>query len=187
MNKKISGSENATIVISEVLQSELQQLVELSRSTFFDAYHAYNSAENMQLYLDANLNDETIFQEWKKNPDCYFYIAWLGSTPVGYCKLARHTQPDTLHFTHALEIARLYVVNNYKNMGIGKQLIELAKNVAKQNACSLLWLIVWKQNYAAISFYEKQGFTIAGEGEQQFILGKDVQLDWVMQTAVGNT
>ncbi|RTL54297.1 MAG: GNAT family N-acetyltransferase [Sphingobacteriales bacterium] len=183
MNEILPGIQHADLIIRKVLNSELQQLAELSRTTFFDTYHAYNTPEDMQLYLETNLNDETIFKEWK-NSENLFYIAWFGTIPVGYCKLALHTQPDHVCFEHALEIARLYVVKNYKNLGIGKRFIEMAKQVALQNACSLLWLIAWKQNHPAISFYEKQGFTIAGE--QQFILGKDVQFDWVMKATLSN-
>ncbi|WP_298302253.1 GNAT family N-acetyltransferase [Hydrotalea sp.] len=178
MNEEFSGIAATDIIILKVLLSELQQLAVLCRNTFYDTYHACNSASDMQLYLNTKLNDATIVEEWQ-NPDNDFFIAWLDNNPIGYCKLARHTQPDNLHFNAALEIARLYVINGYKNTGLGRQFIQLAKNVAKEHSCNRLWLIVWKQNKPAIAFYEKQGFTIAGE--QQFILGKDVQFDWVMQ------
>ena len=43
-------------------------------------------------------------------------------------------------------------------------------------------LSVWQQNPRAIRFYEKLGYRIAGT--QPYILGNDVQTDWVMTREV---
>jgi ribosomal protein S18 acetylase RimI-like enzyme len=42
-----------------------------------------------------------------------------------------------------------------------------------------IWLGVWERNARAIAFYHKQGFVQAGT--QRFLLGDDLQTDWVMQ------
>jgi ribosomal protein S18 acetylase RimI-like enzyme len=46
-----------------------------------------------------------------------------------------------------------------------------------------VWLDVWERNTRAIEFYEKQGFTIVGE--QDFVLGSDVQRDLLMARGAG--
>jgi ribosomal protein S18 acetylase RimI-like enzyme len=42
-----------------------------------------------------------------------------------------------------------------------------------------LWLGVWEKNERAINFYHRWGFEKFGEHD--FILGDDVQTDWLMK------
>jgi ribosomal protein S18 acetylase RimI-like enzyme len=41
-----------------------------------------------------------------------------------------------------------------------------------------LWLGVWEHNLRAIGFYRKRGFVQCGA--QPFLLGTDLQTDWIM-------
>ena len=41
-----------------------------------------------------------------------------------------------------------------------------------------LWLSVWQENARGIAFYRKCGFEVAGT--QPFVVGEDVQRDWIM-------
>ena len=61
-------------------------------------------------------------------------------------------------------------------------MIDECINIARQKNKQMIWLGVWKQNPRAIAFYEKNGFEIFGE--QDFILGKDVQQDWLMKRSL---
>jgi ribosomal protein S18 acetylase RimI-like enzyme len=42
----------------------------------------------------------------------------------------------------------------------------------------VLWLGVWERNPRAIAFYLRKGFERVGE--HRFLLGSDLQLDWLM-------
>ncbi len=44
----------STITISPVQAEELPELLELARSTFYDAFASLNTEENMRLYMDQN-------------------------------------------------------------------------------------------------------------------------------------
>jgi len=52
------------------------------------------------------------------------------------------------------------------------------KLAAEKNK-ELIWLGVWERNQRAISFYQKFGFEKFGEHD--FVLGNDVQTDWLMK------
>ncbi len=55
----------------------------------------------------------------------------------------------------------IVTLNSMKeNCGIGSELINLVKEEAHNNKCSLLWLITTNDNLQTISFYEKRGFTL---------------------------
>lgn len=166
------------LMIKKVTADEIPLLVEISQSTFYHTYQAFNTEQDMQLYLNTHMNEAAIRNEWN-SPNNEFYFAWLNENLAGYCKLSYQTQPDTLQFSNGLEIARLYVNEPFKKLGIGKQFIAFAKNLAQQQNLEQVWLIAWQQNKSAITFYQKMGFEIVGE--QQFILGNDVQNDWVLR------
>lgn len=44
----------SAIIISPVQPDELPELLQLARSTFYDAFAPVNTAENMRLYMDKN-------------------------------------------------------------------------------------------------------------------------------------
>jgi ribosomal protein S18 acetylase RimI-like enzyme len=48
-----------------------------------------------------------------------------------------------------------------KNKGIGTQIIDKIKTVAKNKKCKRVWLITTNSNINAIRFYQKKGFIIS--------------------------
>ena len=54
-----------------------------------------------------------------------------------------------------------------------------AKEIVKKENLDYLWLAVWEKNEQAIKFYEKHKFKIFGEHD--FILGTDIQKDYLMK------
>jgi ribosomal protein S18 acetylase RimI-like enzyme len=75
----------------------------------------------------------------------------------------------------ALDLQRIYVLNEYKQRHIGKLLLEKAIRIAQDEGATYLWLGVWEHNTKAIAFYLKQGFVVSGT--HHFILGSDTQTD----------
>ena len=61
----------------------------------------------------------------------------------------------------ALELQRIYVLNEYKQRHIGKLLLEKAIRIAQDEGATYLWLGVWEHNTKAIAFYLKQGFVVS--------------------------
>ena len=61
------------------------------------------------------------------------------------------------------EIAKLYVSKAAAGQGVGSSLIETALAWAKEKGCHTLYLNVWKENAAAIRFYQKHGFEKVGK------------------------
>jgi ribosomal protein S18 acetylase RimI-like enzyme len=68
-----------------------------------------------------------------------------------------------------------------QGQAIGQSLLDHAKQLAKEQNAHFLWLGVWEHNPGAIRFYERNGFQKFGE--HPFILGKDVQNDFLMRLA----
>jgi ribosomal protein S18 acetylase RimI-like enzyme len=166
------------IIIRPALPGDAAALSELSTTTFVDTYAAYNTAEDMQLYIDTYFTPQRITEEINSSTIQYF-IAYINNVPAGYIKMRTGENPPELSGIKNIEVERIYVLPTLKGMKIGKQLINHALLVARQQHYEVLWLGVWQENKNAIAFYNKMGFTIFGEHD--FILGTDVQKDWLMK------
>ena len=66
--------------------------------------------------------------------------------------------------------------------GVGSALMQKAIDVARERNKEILWLGVFQANKTAIDFYKRWGFEIFGE--QNFLLGNDLQKDWLMRRDV---
>jgi diamine N-acetyltransferase len=55
-------------------------------------------------------------------------------------------------------------------------------DAARTHGARTLWLGVWERNARAIAFYAKCGF--ARVGEHSFVLGDDIQRDWLLVRAL---
>ena len=156
-------------------------LSEISRKTFYDTYHAYNTKEDMEMFLLEHFSLDLVIEELKST-DNIFLLVYDNELLCGYAKLSESKTPHQLKDCSALEIARIYSIKEKIGKGIGKILIEGCISIARQKNKQMIWLGVWKQNPRAIAFYQKNGFEIFGE--QDFVLGKDVQQDWLMKRSL---
>ena len=84
-----------------------------------------------------------------------------------------------------VELARIYIDLAYSSRGHGSQLLEACLVAAWQLGGDTLWLGVWERNEAAIRLYRRWGFDIVGTME--FMLGNDVQNDYVMEREIGRS
>ena len=88
------------------------------------------------------------------------------------------SQTELKHET-ALEIERIYVIQEYQGKKVGQQLYEKAIQVAKEKKAQYVWLGVWEENHKAIQFYNKNGFEVFDK--HVFVLGDEKQTDLMMR------
>jgi ribosomal-protein-alanine N-acetyltransferase len=62
-----------------------------------------------------------------------------------------------------VEILNLAVAPEWQRCGVGSQLVEACKELAKSKGVREIWLDVRKSNLKARSFYEKHGFSVVFE------------------------
>jgi len=155
-------------------------IAQISRETFYDTYAADNTKEDMDLYLSTKFADEQIVAEIE-DPLNVFLLAYVGDTLAGYIKLKDSTHAS-LGEDPAMEIARFYARKNFHGKGVGKAMMQACVAHAQSLGKQWLWLVVWKQNPRGIQFYQSAGFSICAEAI--FVLGEDVQHDWVMKKSL---
>ncbi|WP_300489825.1 GNAT family N-acetyltransferase [Flavobacterium sp.] len=166
------------IMIREITLQDMEVWQALAKETFFETFSENNSAENMAQYLENSFNIPRLTAELS-NPDSQFFMAWDGTTAVGYLKLNSGNAQTELQDDTALEIERIYVKSSYHGQKVGQLLYEKALEIAQKERKKYVWLAVWEENYRAIRFYTKNGFVAFDK--HIFRLGNDEQTDIMMK------
>ena len=166
------------IVIRAATEQDSALIADLSRQTFFDTFSAENTKANMDKFMEEQFTRQKLMDEIKE-PWLTFFLAFIMDEPVGYVKIRDSSVPLSLVNESCLEIARIYSVQHTIGKGVGKKLMQTCVDIATQRQKHILWLAVWEKNQRAIDFYHKWGFEKFGQ--QDFILGDDVQKDWLMR------
>jgi diamine N-acetyltransferase len=174
----LNNLQKEKIRIQIVRADQIDQLTEISRSTFTETFSEVNSPDNMQMYLDDCMSREKLTEEMNL-PNTEFYFAVTDHNIVGYLKINTGNAQIEFKDKNTLEIERVYVLKDYLGNGIGQALFDFAVHKAHDRHAEFLWLGVWENNLRAIRFYQKNGMTVFGK--HTFRLGKDIQTDLMMR------
>jgi len=166
------------VQIRQAASEDAALIADMSRRTFYDAFAAQNTPEDITHYMDTQFSRESLMAEVGM-PDNIFLLACLDGQPVGYARLLAHEAPQGMGEGPAIEIVRIYAEQSAIGKGVGKALMQHALDLAREEGKNWVWLGVWEHNHRAIAFYTKWGFEKFGE--HPFILGSDTQTDWWMR------
>jgi diamine N-acetyltransferase len=174
-----TNMEQTHIHIYKIGGEAVKQLREISIATFHETFSDSNTAENMDQYILDYLSEERLTAELSNPESEFYFVKNEAGELMAYLKLNRgaaqtEPQPDTY-----LEVERIYVLEQYQGLKIGKQLMEFAFQRAEEINSEAVWLGVWEHNTKAISFYTRIGFTQFGS--HVFQLGDDAQTDILMK------
>jgi ribosomal protein S18 acetylase RimI-like enzyme len=169
------------VTIQQASITDLNHLQQIGRQTFLETFAASNSEENMQAYLAEGFSRDKLMAELQ-HPHSAFYLARQASRVIGYLKVNTGTAQTEPQDAPALEIERIYVLQEFHGQHIGQLLYEQALALAQQAQVQYVWLGVWEENQRAIRFYQKNGFTEFGK--HVFTLGDDAQTDIMMKRPV---
>jgi ribosomal protein S18 acetylase RimI-like enzyme len=156
-------------------------IADISHQTFYQTFAAENTKENMDKFLNEQFTKGRLMMEVGTSENI-FLLAYKNDEIAGYVKLRDSRMPSELGHVTAIEIARIYAMSSMIGKGVGSLLMQTCIDIAKQKRKDVLWLGVWEKNYRAIEFYTKWGFEKFGETD--FLLGDDVQRDWLMKREV---
>jgi diamine N-acetyltransferase len=167
-----------TISITSVTLSDIDPLQKIGQQTFSETFSAGNTEENMKEYLKDGFSVEKMTAELH-DENSEFYFATVDNIVVGYLKLNFGQSQTELKEDKALEIERIYVLDEFHGKGVGQVLYEQAIKIARQKNAAYVWLGVWEENPRAINFYKKNGFVEFDK--HVFKLGNDEQTDIMMK------
>ena len=166
------------IVIRIATEDDAALIAEISRETFYDSFAEQNTQEDMAIFMEKQFSTTLLVQELF-DPANKFFLAYYEEELAGYMKLKPGSYHDDLNaMGKAIEISRFYARKHTIGKGIGKAMMQYALKYAKDADNKAIWLGVWEHNKRAIDFYKAFGFQKFSE--HNFLLGKDVQRDWLM-------
>lgn len=153
-------------------------IAEISHQTFYETFAADNRQEDMDKFLNEQFTKGKLMLEVGARENT-FLIAYAENEVAGYVKLRDAQVPFSLKSRNALEIARIYSMTHLIGRGVGRALMQASLELAKERGKEVVWLGVWERNTRAIDFYTRWGFYKFDETD--FLLGDDVQRDWLMR------
>ena len=167
-----------TTILRNCTPEDFETLRALSIRTYYETFAHLNTAEDMTAYLEDAFNVERLTKEFN-DANSSFYLLYADGNLAGYLKLNEALSQTDINDSDSLEIERIYVSSEFQGVGIGRYLMEQAIAIAKERNKKYVWLGVWEKNEKAIRFYKKNGFYEIGT--HKFVMGKDVQTDYIMQ------
>ena len=165
-----------TPVIQLAETSHASSLARLAQKTFRDAFAQLNNRADFESYVASSFSENQIRSELLDNASTFF-IARVKDKWAGYAKLYQSPPPDCVKQLPAIELARLYCMQQYWGRGIGAALLEACLDCARSSAFKSIWLGSWKENHRGNAFYAKMQFKIMGT--KTFALGSDIQEDYI--------
>ena len=166
------------VLIRVADEKDAELIANISRLTFFETFAVENTKENMNKFMNEQFSKEKLMAEVGA-PGNIFLLAMDEEGPAGYVRMKETEQNESLGRVTAIEISRIYAMPHKIGKGVGHLLMQSSIEMAKKMNKKIIWLAVWEKNLRGISFYKKWGFERFGEHD--FILGDDVQLDWLMK------
>ncbi|PZX51106.1 hypothetical protein LV84_03864 [Algoriphagus ratkowskyi] len=158
--------------------ADLNSLLEMARTAFVQAFTEGNKLENINAYLEEAFTEEQFIEEME-SPASVFFLLEIDGVLAGYAKVNFVPAQTDLQDNSSLEVARLYLLDQYVGAGYGKILLNHTINFAKLNRKKYLWLGVWEKNIRAIKFYEKNGLNVFSS--HPFPFGNELQTDFLMR------
>ena len=166
------------IDIKEVSGNDILKLQEIGRITFSETFSASNSEENMVQYLKEGFSIQKLTGELN-NYNSKFFFALDKKKVIGYLKLNFGDTQTELKDANAMEIERIYVLNEFQGKKVGQLLYDKAIEIAIERKADYVWLGVWEENKRALNFYRKNG--LLEFDKHIFKLGEDEQTDIMMK------
>lgn len=164
-------------IVKPATLQDAQALRDLCEQTFIDTYAVYNTPENMALHIATKFTLEQIQTELSDTSVQYLLLKKAGQL-IGFTKLIKNHAPKELSSENAIEIERFYVDKAFHGQNFGKHLMQSSLDWCTKSGFETVWLGVWEENARALRFYTKMGFEKIGE--HVFVLGTEVQNDYVM-------
>lgn len=169
-----------TYTVRKATPADAALIADISRQTFYDTFASSNTQADMQKFMDGPFRRDILMQEVEQ-PHHIFLLAYAGETLAGYAKLAESENPDGVE-GNAIEICRIYNSKEFIGKGVGAFLMNYILDLSTSMGKEQVWLGVWENNDRAKQFYAKFGFVQFGTHD--FVLGDDVQTDWLMKKGI---
>ncbi|MFN8670219.1 MAG: GNAT family N-acetyltransferase [Gemmatimonadaceae bacterium] len=172
-----TGAQRSETHVRRATRRDAAALAALAARTFDETFGADNSPEDMALHLTTSYGEAQQRAEIE-DPAWDSLLAEVDGALAGFAQVREGGAPDCVPQPHPVELYRFYVDRPWHGRGVAQTLMAAVVEAVRARRGDAIWLSVWERNARAQAFYAKCGFAKAGE--KAFVVGTDVQTDWVM-------
>lgn len=165
------------LTIRKATSADAEALSELALRIFLDTFAAQNNPDDVELYATQSYSRDIQLEEIN-DPSLTYLVAEVDGKPAGFAMIGLPRSESCLRFAESIELFRFYVDKEWHGKGVAQPMMKACEDFARSLGGKTICLGVWLENPRAIRFYEKIGFR--KEGTQAYLLGNDMQTDWVM-------
>ncbi len=166
------------LTIRRAIIDDARALAVLAEHTFRETYSADNSEDEIELHCIQNFSLEIQSKELLDPKLITILAEEQYGDLVAFAQLRLESYTESINTNRSSELYRFYVSHQYHGRGLAQKMMKEILQIAKSKDSENLWLGVWEHNTKAIAFYQKIGFSEAGE--HIFKLGQDPQRDLIM-------
>jgi ribosomal protein S18 acetylase RimI-like enzyme len=149
---------SAACVIRPATPVDLDAVCALLRETWHQVYDPI-IGENAVDEISARWHAPVLLDHQLRQRHASFIVACAGELVIGHGFAFVRDDPATL------VVSRLYVRPSHQRQGVGRSL--LAALCARHKEARTLCLFVAAENRRGLSFYRREGFTVAREGLEE--------------------
>ena len=140
----------------------------------YDEKYALETVKMWRASLEKALGVEDR-HSWEEQMN---YLKAIMKEYRGYLAIEKHSDKVVgMMAVGGSELDQLYIHVDYQGMGIGTQLLNLAKELSPGK----LQLFTFEVNKKAQRFYEKHGFTVIRRGMESHSGMADIRYEWVRE------
>lgn len=145
------------VLLHKASVSDFSVLQPICLETYALYFGDYWLENGLEWYLKKEFGDEKLKSDLKdRNVD--YYIIQLNNSSVGFIKVNNEILNQS--FTDAAELEKMYVLSNYRGLGIGKKALGKVLGITRGREKKILFLDVLDTNKNAINFYKSLGFEL---------------------------
>ncbi len=150
------------IEIKEINSTHAEALSQLSKAIYAEHYlHLwYPGGADWYMHEQA-YHPAKLLSELSDTNNRHF-IVYEDEQPIGYLKIKISATWEGFELFDCLEIERIYLHKRASGKGIGKQLMQLSEQIARETHKDKIFLKAMDSSHNAVAFYQKLGYTICG-------------------------
>lgn len=155
-NKLLSPSLSLVLVTEE----NAGTILPLMQACYPPVY-AHLWEDGGKWYLNETYREEAVLKDLTEVDAPYWIVQWE-DRPAGILRWNLHQSCVDYPGEAGLKLHRIYLHPSTHGQGIGRQLLALTDNTARDLGKTLVWLEAMDTQQAAQGFYEQMGYQVTG-------------------------
>jgi ribosomal protein S18 acetylase RimI-like enzyme len=153
-------------------------LTALGERTFRETFEHLYSPADLTVFLAEAYNLERTRADLA-DPAKASWLVEAGGEAIGYALAGPCTLPNDAVTPTCGELKRIYFRKDRQGGGLGKALFAEVMAWLQSGGPRDVWIGVWSENHGALRFYDRQGFTKAGE--YGFKVGQTTDREFILR------